>query len=400
MRTIEFQRDLIYLEALADYYASIDTDKETVSRTGLAVGFSIISFSFFIISLLIIRCNWNCKEFYEWNAIRLTMPAISLFLCIHNATIAYAYKRGYVNSHWSIVIYMISSTVAPGIFIFTFVITFLAYRTRSMPFCFVHRGPGRKNRELGQDDEDELYQPLVRPAILVVSTRGFTLCLLVLNLLINFNVISDDILVGLTGWSTVVKNPDDVSTGVIIISLFPMALVCCLCLYFSCLLWRYGCEFSMIINTSFFNAWMSPMFGAGAMIVGQFFGPELFPITSNSGMLLYMITMVRVLYEIRHDIREAGDLGNFLNALEKARSDCTNTNEETAVINKDSHLSTVIVPNIASTNSSDAVQTKEIRSSTKPVIAERMPSVGGDEETVTATAKVSSRTKLVKETIV
>jgi len=114
MRTIEFQRDLIYLEALADYYASIDTDKETVSRTGLAVGFSIISFSFFIISLLIIRCNWNCKEFYEWNAIRLTMPAISLFLCIHNATIAYAYEREYVNSHWSIVVYMISSTVAPG----------------------------------------------------------------------------------------------------------------------------------------------------------------------------------------------------------------------------------------------------------------------------------------------
>jgi len=131
---------------------------------------------------------------------------------------------------------------------------------------------------------------------------------------------------------------------------------------------------------------MSPVFGAGAMIVGQMFGPELFLVTSNSGIILYMISMVRVLYEIRHDIREAGDLGNFLNALEKARSDCTNTNEEMAVIKRDSRLSTVIVPNISSKSSFDAVQTKEIRSSTKPVVAKRIPSAGGDEETVTATA--------------
>ena len=56
------------------------------------------------------------------------------------------------------------------------------------------------------------------------------------------------------------------------------------------------------------------------MIVGQAFGPDLFLITSNTGILLYMISMTRVLYEVRHDIRQAGDLGNFLIALESARS--------------------------------------------------------------------------------
>jgi hypothetical protein len=77
----------------------------------------------------------------------------------------------------------------------------------------------------------------------------------------------------------------------------------------------------MIINTSIFNAWIYPVLGALAMIVGQMFGPDLFLITSNSGILLYMLSMTRVLYEIRHDIRQAGDLGNFLIALEHARSD-------------------------------------------------------------------------------
>ena len=68
--------------------------------------------------------------------------------------------------------------------------TFLAYGTRAMPFCCVHRGPSRHDRDLG-DEDDEVYQPLVRPAILVVSTRGFAFGILVLNLLINFNVLSD-----------------------------------------------------------------------------------------------------------------------------------------------------------------------------------------------------------------
>ncbi len=190
-----------------------------------------------------------------------------------------------------------------------------------MPFCFVHRGPGRSGTgESRLGEEDEVYQPLVRPAILVVSTRLFALGLLILNLLVNFDVLSDDSQVGRTGWATVVMNPEGDLSLTIFLSLLPMALVSILCLYFACLLWRYGTEFSMIINTSVFNAWVCPVLGALAMIVGQCFGPDLFLITSNTGIALYMLTMTRVLYDIRHDIRQAGDLGSFLIALEHARS--------------------------------------------------------------------------------
>lgn len=200
--------------------------------------------------------------------------------------------------------------------------TFLAHRTRSMPFCFVHRGPGRNEAgESRLDEDDEVYQPLVRPAILVVFTRIFALGLLILGLLVNFDVLSDESQVGLTGWASVVNNGEGIndSTLTILLALLPMALVSLLCLYFSCLLWRYGCEFSMIINTSFLNAWMWPTIGALAMIVGQGFGPDLYLITSNTGILFYMMAMTRVLYVIRQDIRQSGDLGHFLDALESCQ---------------------------------------------------------------------------------
>ena len=294
-----------------------------LSPIGLVIGFSFLSAAFLVIAGLIIRCNWYCREFYEWNAIRLTMPGLCILMAIQNAHFAFDYERAKTTSQWSIALYMISSVIAPGIFMFTFVVTFLAYRTRSMPFCFIHRGPGRGpagDSRLGE--EDEVYQPLVRPAILVVAMRLFALGLLALNLLVNFDVLSDDSQVGLTGWATVAENTDDVdsTTLTIFLSLLPMALVSILCLYFAFLLWRYGTVFSMAINTSFLNAWVFPVLGALAMIFGQTFGPNLFLITSNTGILFYMICMTHTLYLIRADIRQAGDLGNFLVALESAPS--------------------------------------------------------------------------------
>jgi hypothetical protein len=51
------------------------------------------------------------------------------------------------------------------------------------------------------------------------------------------------------------------------------------------------------------------------MIAGQCFGPDLFLITSNIGVLVFMLSMVRVLFEARYDMKQAGDLGGFLSAL-------------------------------------------------------------------------------------
>jgi len=286
----------------------------------LVIGFSVISAMFAVVTALVVRLNATCQEFYEWNAIRLIMPAVACFLCVQNATLAFeASEREAIPQQWAIAVFMMSSTVAPGIFLFSFVITFLAYRTRAMPFCFVYRGPGRQAAagEPWRDDDEEVMQPLVRPAVLVVSIRLFALGLLVLNLIVDFDVVwSEQDLAGRTGWRSVVQNPSDVATDHIVLALLPMALVCFCCLYFSLLLWRYGCEFSLVIYRSGnFNPWLSPVFGTLCMMVGQTFGPDLFLLTSSCGILIYFLSMVRVLFEARYDMRQAGDLGLFLHAL-------------------------------------------------------------------------------------
>mmetsp|Transcript_19208 Transcript_19208/g.40429 ORF Transcript_19208/g.40429 Transcript_19208/m.40429 type:complete len:132 (+) Transcript_19208:219-614(+) len=91
-----------------------ERENELFSPTGLTIGFSILSAAFVVISLLIIRCNWNCREFYEWNAIRLGMPGLCVFLSILNGTMAYDYERTKFSSLWNIPIYMMLSTIAPG----------------------------------------------------------------------------------------------------------------------------------------------------------------------------------------------------------------------------------------------------------------------------------------------
>ena len=114
MNTVEDEklyRHLSYATSLSDDGARITMELPPI---GLVVGFALLSASFAFVAALIIRCNWYCREFYEWNAIRLTMPGLCLLLSIKNATMAYTYASGDISSMWSIVIYMISSVIAPG----------------------------------------------------------------------------------------------------------------------------------------------------------------------------------------------------------------------------------------------------------------------------------------------
>lgn len=294
-------------------------DNETISDLGLLIVFSVLSAIYFLVMLIVIRISSKCQAFYEWNALRLLLPAVAAFLCLETATLAVQASGTIVVSHpWAIAVFMVSSTIAPIIFLCSFVITFLAYRTRSMPFCCVYRGPGRQvTTEPWRDDDEEVLQPLVRPAVLVVAFRLFALGLLILNLIVNFDVVwTEENLAGRTGWATVVMDPTIPDLNHVILALVPMALVSLLCLYFSLLLWRYGCELSLIIYSSgVINPWLTPVFGSFAMLAGQMFGPDLYLITSNSGILMYILSLVRILFEARKDLEASGDLGHFLDAL-------------------------------------------------------------------------------------
>ena len=123
------------------------------------------------------------------------------------------------------------------------------------------------------------------------------------------------VIAGRTGWRTIIQEPWSGATAHIFLSLLPMALVTMACLYFAVLLWRYGSFYSMVIYPSIINPWIYPIFGTIFMGAGQVFGPDLFPILSNSGILIYLLTVQRVLVEVRTDMDQAGDLGKFLDAI-------------------------------------------------------------------------------------
>jgi hypothetical protein len=301
------------------YLGEDDPDGTTglVSDMSLVVGFSILAAAFGWTAFMNTRVCRDCQNFYEWNAIRLILPGISWILGLECATLALDSGGIFIANQWKIALYMLEATVAPGMFLSTFVVTFLAYRTRSIPFFFIERGPGRSTaNEHGDDEDQEVIQALVRPATMVVVVRLFSLALFLLTLIVNFDVVWEtNDLAGRTGWRTVLQEPWSGSVSHIFLSLLPMALVSVSALYFSLLLWRYGSFFSMVIYPSVFNPWISPVFGTICLMVGQLFGPDLFPILSNAGILLYMMCIVRVLYEVRHDMKQAGDLGSFLDAL-------------------------------------------------------------------------------------
>ena len=305
------QLTFIYVD---DEYGDVTVDEDQ----NQVIGFSLLSSAFLLTFLYSIHLSRNCREFYEWNAIRLLLPMVSLALLIECATLAYQYSGRLVSSPWAIVVYMLQATVAPNIFLATFVATYLAHRTRSIPFCLVYRGHhSEESPEMAAAASDDIYtQSLVRPPTMIVMIRLFALGLLVLSLIVNFDVVWDDsVLAGRTGWATVVSEPWQSDTTHVVLSLIPMGITSWICLYFALLLWRYGTLFSMVIYPSSINPWLSLVLGTLLLMGGQWLGPDLFPILSNTGILMYTLSLIRLLLEVRTDMLQAKDLGEFLNAL-------------------------------------------------------------------------------------
>jgi hypothetical protein len=313
LRYVAASRRLTYLDVDDEFATSSDTHAPSIP---MIIGYTAVTIAFSAIAILIVHVSAACKYFYEWKAIRILLPTINIYLALKCATLAIDTSVTSIPSFWASTLYVLDAFVAPGILTFSFTLTFLAYRIRSMPFCCVHRsnetlltdGYG-SSLEVGPVAEE----PLVQPRTLTWGMHIFCLCMLVCGLLVNFDVLrSESNLAGRTGWATVTG--EHIGPHVVV-ALLPMALSICFCFYFALLLWRYGCEFSLTIHSSFLNPWMLPTTGVLVMAGGQLFGPDLYPIMSSLGICVYMTSMVRLLFEIRGDLTQSTDLGNFLGAV-------------------------------------------------------------------------------------
>lgn len=68
----------------------------------------------------------------------------------------------------------------------------------------------------------------------------------------------------------------------------------------------------MVVHSSICNPWFYPFFGTVAMAVGQIFGPALYPVMSNTGILLFIITLLALMAEVDKDIVATHDVACFL----------------------------------------------------------------------------------------
>ena len=68
----------------------------------------------------------------------------------------------------------------------------------------------------------------------------------------------------------------------------------------------------MVIHSSMCNPWFYPLFGTIAMGIGQIFGPSLYPVMSNAGILMFIITLLALMAEVDKDMVATHDVKNFL----------------------------------------------------------------------------------------
>jgi hypothetical protein len=348
-----FDRSLTYLNVdNDDDYEYLDA---TTTSIGIVIGHGILVSMFTVLTVSSISIIRSVKEYQEWKGIWLLMPTLSLYMAIESLTIAInsSHHTIEIPKGYAMFLYVIEGIMAPGLVYTTFIITFIAYRIRSMPFCLVHRkviieeedqqeGPSSTNNQNTTTLTTTTQitgEPLVQPNILILFMSMFSLLLLTLSIVVNFDVVwtDNEDLAGRTGWITVFKHPWDVGMLHVFLSLLPMLLSSVSCMYFAILFYRYGNGISLTIYSSILNNWLWPIIGVLSMFVGQIFENPMFALTSNIGICIYQFALVMTLLEVRKDLGQATELGDYLGAL------CWH--ERTTIINSTTMTTTTIATN-------------------------------------------------------
>jgi hypothetical protein len=71
----------------------------------------------------------------------------------------------------------------------------------------------------------------------------------------------------------------------------------------------------MIVYSSFLNPWFAPFFGTCALAVGQIFNVSWFAVSSNTGLLIYTITLILLVRQIDRDIVSFLEFTDFLSQV-------------------------------------------------------------------------------------
>jgi hypothetical protein len=65
------------------------------------------------------------------------------------------------------------------------------------------------------------------------------------------------------------------------------------------------------------NPWFAPFFGTLGLTGGQFFGEEWYPVTSNLGFLIWIVSILLLMTEIDKDMVASEELTDYLGRVAK-----------------------------------------------------------------------------------
>ena len=282
---------------------------------GLIAGYIILTFVSLGCTIWAIQLGRQRTHYRLFFSVRVLFPIAILILALENAALSASGKlmeqsvqgMTVVELHPLVrAIFVLQTFQVPILLIVMFEVTYLIHKRRSVNFCGMYFDEGRR-----------LNNTQAMSCMLRNSIRSLATVLLIIGLIVNFDFVESDIpideLAGRAGWWTLFnKNVPFEQKLHLFLSLVPIAVLVIVSFYLSIMLWRYGTSSSMIVHSSICNPWFYCFFGTLAMAAGQLFAEQLYPIMSNTGILIFIITIEAVMVEVDKDIVAIENEASFL----------------------------------------------------------------------------------------
>ncbi|KAL9179898.1 hypothetical protein ACHAXT_007868 [Thalassiosira profunda] len=283
--------------------------------TGLIVGYSVLCAVSVFCAGWAVHLGRSRFHYHSFFSVRVLFPLALFILALENAALATSglfysqlEKEGDGENYESFVFYdvvfVLQAFEVPILLIVIFEITYLVHKRRSVNFC-----------GMSFDEGVRVKNTAFMSCMLRNCIRALATVLLVMGLIVNLDLLQSgtpvDELAGRAGWWALGGEDWDGKVH-LLLSLIPTAILILVSFYLSIMLWRYGTESSMVVHSSIANPWFYPMFGTVAMAVGQLFGEELYTVMSNTGVLIFIITILLLMAEVDKDIVATNDVASFL----------------------------------------------------------------------------------------
>lgn len=301
----------------------IDSRAEKPSTTQVVL-FSITSVLFFLCALVAFHRGRTRRHYRATFPVWCLFPVACIISALENVVLATSgifIEKKMDDSFFLKVVFVLQAFQVPILLATMFELTYIIHKRRSVNFCGLYFDEGRRVQSI---ITTRLKSFLARNALrilgLIMLTNGIFVNLDLLRL-----VPEADQLTGRVGWANLwgATNKWTTAHTLVLISLFPTAILVFASCIMSISLWRYGSESSMVVHSSFLNIWSFPFLGTLALFGGQLFGETWYPFTSNLGLLIFVTTVLMLQTEIDKDVNVTAEFTDFLQQVQKKGNSIT-----------------------------------------------------------------------------